>query len=90
MRFEDLALNASTQGIQMNASLYSQDINPTQIKMTYNTKISFTDSDGASDGDYFNDNYIMMSIADTIPRLNFRSYRWFGDEILCRFTRYSI
>ena len=71
MRFEDLALNASTQGIKMNASLYSQDINPTQIKMTYNTKISFTDSDGASDGDYFNDNYIMMSIADTIPRLNF-------------------
>ena len=39
--------------------------------MTYNTKISFTDSDGATDGDYFNDNYIMMSIADTIPRLNF-------------------
>ena len=71
MRFEDVALNASTQGIKMNASLYSQDINPTQIKMTYNTKISFTDSDGATDGDYFNDNYIMMSIADTIPRLNF-------------------
>ena len=71
MRYEDVALNASTQGIKMNASLNSQDINPTQIKMTYNTKISFTDSDGASDGDYFNDNYIMMSIADTIPRLNF-------------------
>ena len=71
MRYEDVALNASTQGIKMNASLYSQDINPTQIKMTYNTKISFTDSDGATDGDYFNDNYIMVSIADTIPRLNF-------------------
>ena len=71
MRYEDVALNASTQGIKMNASLYSQDINPTQIKMTYNTKISFTDSDGATDGDYFNDNYIMMSIADTIPCLNF-------------------
>ena len=71
MRYEDVALNASTQGIKMNASLYSQDINPTQIKMTYNTPISFTDSDGATDGDYFNDNYIMMSIADTIPRLNF-------------------
>ena len=71
MIYEDVALNASTQGIKMNASLYSQDINPTQIKMTYNTKISFTDSDGGTDGDYFNDNYIMMSIADTIPRLNF-------------------
>ena len=70
-RYEDVALNASTQGINMNASLNSQDINPTQIKMTYNTKITFTDSDGATDGDYFNDNYIMMSIADTIPRLNF-------------------
>ena len=71
MRYEDVVLNSSTQGIKMNASLYSQDIIPTQIKMTYNTKISFTDSDGATDGDYFNDNYIMMSIADTIPRLNF-------------------
>ena len=71
MRYEDVALNASTQGIKMARSLYTQDINPTQIKMTYNTKISFTDSDGGTDGDYFNDNYIMMSIADTIPRLNF-------------------
>ena len=71
MRYEDVALNASTQGIKMNASLYSQDINPTQIKMTYNTPISFTDGDGATDGDYFNDNYIMMTIADSIPRLNF-------------------
>ena len=71
MRYEDVALNASTQGIKMNASLYSQDITPSQIKMTYNTPISFTDSDGGTDGDYFNDNYIMMTIADTIPRLNF-------------------
>ena len=71
MRYEDVALNASTQGIKVAKSLYTQDINPSQIKMTYNTKISFTDSDGGTDGDYFNDNYIMMSIADTIPRLNF-------------------
>ena len=71
MRYEDVALNASTQGIKMARSLYTQDINPTQIKMTYNTKISFTDSDGGTDGDYFNDNYLMMSIADTIPRLNY-------------------
>ena len=71
MRYEDVALNASTQGIKMIRSLYTQDINPTQIKMTYNTPISFTDSDGATDGDYFNDNYIMMTIADTIPRLNY-------------------
>ena len=71
MRYEDVALNASTQGIKMARSLFTQDINPTQIKMTYNTRISFTDSDGGTDGDYFNDNYIMMSIADTIPRLNF-------------------
>ena len=71
MRYEDVALNASTQGIKVAKSLYTQDINPTQIKMTYNTKISFTDSDGGTDGDYFNDNYLMMSIADTIPRLNY-------------------
>ena len=71
MRYEDVALNASTQGIKVAKSLYTQDINPSQIKMTYNTKISFTDSDGGTDGDYFNDNYIMMSIADTIPRLNY-------------------
>ena len=71
MRYEDVALNASTQGIKVAKSLYTQDINPSQIKMTYNTKISFTDSDGGTDGDYFNDNYLMMSIADTIPRLNY-------------------
>ena len=71
MRYEDVALNASTQGIKVAKSLYTQDINPSQIKMTYNNKISFTDSDGGIDGDYFNDNYIMMSIADTIPRLNY-------------------
>ena len=71
MRYEDVALNASTQGIKVAKSLYTQDINPTQIKMTYNTKNSFTDSDGGTDGDYFNDNYVMMSIADTIPRLNY-------------------
>ena len=71
MRYEDVASNASTQGIKVAKSLYTQDINPSQIKMTYNTKISFTDSDGGTDGDYFNDNYIMMSIADTIPRLNY-------------------
>ena len=71
MRYEDVALNASTQGIKVAKSLYTQDINPTQIKMTYNTKISFTDSDGGTDSDYFNDNYLMMSIADTIPRLNY-------------------
>ena len=71
MRYEDVALNASTQGIKVAKSLYTQDINPTQLKMTYNTKISFTDSDGGTDGDYFNDNYLMMSIADTIPRLNY-------------------
>ena len=71
MRYEDVALNASTQGIKVAKSLYTQDINPSQIKMTYNTKMSFTDSDGATDGDYFNDNYLMMSIADTIPSLNY-------------------
>ena len=42
MRYEDVALNASTQGIKVAKSLYTQDINPTQLKMTYNTKISFT------------------------------------------------
>ena len=71
MRYEDVALNASTQGIKVAKSLYTQDINPSQIKMTYNNKISFSDSDGGTDGDYFNDNYLMMSIADTIPRFNY-------------------
>ena len=38
--------------------------------MSYNQKISFTDSDGATDGDYFDDNYIVMSIDNSIPKLN--------------------
>ena len=71
MRYEDVALNASTQGIKIAKTLYTQDIIPTNIKFSYNTKIAFVDSDGATDGDYYNDNYINMTLADTIPRLNF-------------------
>ena len=52
MRYEDVALNASTQGIKMTTTLYTQDIIPTNIKFSYNTKIAFVDSDGATDGDY--------------------------------------
>ena len=71
MRYEDVSLNASTQGIKVAKTLYTQDIIPTNIKFSYNTKIAFVDSDGATDGDYYNDNYISMTLADTIPRLNF-------------------
>ena len=69
--YKKYSLIATIDYLSQGRSLYTQDINPTQIKMTYNTKISFTDSGGGTDGDYFNDNYIMMSIADTIPRLNY-------------------
>ena len=71
MRYEDVAWNASTQGIKGPKSLWTWDINPTQIKMTYNAKFSFTDSDGGTDGDYFNESFIMMSIADILPRLKY-------------------
>ena len=70
MRYEDVALNASTQGVKIAKTLYTQDIIPTNIKFSYNTKIAFVDSDG-TDGDFYNDNYISMTLADTIPRLNF-------------------
>ena len=69
MRYEDVALNASTQGIKMNDSLYTQDIIPSRIRMSYNARIAFVDSDGATDGDYYNDNYIVMAIEDSIPQL---------------------
>ena len=38
MKYEDAFLNASTQGVKILDSLYTQDI-PSQIKMSYNQKI---------------------------------------------------
>ena len=70
MKYEDAFFNASAQGVKILDSLYTQDIIPSQIKMSYNQKISFTDSDGTTDGDYFDDNYIVMSIDNSIPKLN--------------------
>ena len=70
MKYEDAFLNASAQGVKILDSLYTQDIIPSQTKMSYNQKISFTDSDGTTDGDYFDDNYIVMSIDNSIPKLN--------------------
>ena len=49
-------------------TLHSQDIIPSQIKMVYNNKISFQDETAT---DFFDNNYLNISISDSIPRLNY-------------------
>ena len=46
------------------------DIYPQSIKLPYNNRKSFIDTDGATDGDYYNDNYISITIDGGVRRLN--------------------
>ena len=46
------------------------DIYPQSIKKKYHNRISFIDTDGATDGDYFNDNYMNITIDGGVQRLN--------------------
>ena len=67
MKYEDVILNPTTQGLKILDTLHTQDIIPSQIKMVYNNKISFQDETAT---DIFDNNYLNISISDSIPRLN--------------------
>ncbi len=70
MRYENSNVDATFRGLKILDNLYTLHIYPDSIRLPYNNKISFIDTDGATDGDYYNDNSINSTIADSIQRLN--------------------
>ena len=55
MKYENINVDATFYGLKVLRNLYTMDIYPQSIKLPYN-KISFIDTDGETDGDYYNDN----------------------------------
>ena len=70
MKYENPNVDANFYGLKVLSNLYTKDIYPESIKLTYNNKISFIDTNGATDLDYYNDNFINITIDEGIQRLN--------------------
>ena len=70
MKYENSTVDATFNGLKVLSNLYTMDVYPQSIKLPYNNKIAFIDTDGATDGDYYNDNYINITIDGGIQRLN--------------------
>ena len=62
MKYENSVVDATFNGLKVLDNLYTMDIYPQSIRLPYNNKISFIDTDGATDTDYYNDNYINITI----------------------------
>ena len=70
MKYENSVVDATFNGLKVLDNLYTMDIYPQSIRLPYNNKISFIDTDGATDTDYYNDNYINLTIDGGIQRIN--------------------
>ena len=70
MKYENSNVDATFYGLKVLSNLYTMDVYPQSIRLPYNNKIAFIDTDGATDGDYYNDNYINITIDGGIQRLN--------------------
>jgi len=70
MKYENATVDANFYGLKVLSNLYTKSIIPDNIKMVYNNKISFIDTNGDVDGDYYDDNYINITISDSIQRIN--------------------
>ena len=70
MKYENSVVDATFNGLKVLDNLYTMDIYPQSIRLPYNNKISFIDTDGATDTDYYNDNYINITIDGGIQRIN--------------------
>ena len=69
MKYENSTVDATFNGLKVLDNLYTMDIYPQSIKLPYNNKIAFIDTDGTGD-DYYNQNYINITIDGGIQRLN--------------------
>ena len=70
MKYENPNVDANFYGLKVLSNLYTKDIYPESIKLTYNNKISFIDTNGNVDLDYYDDNYINITIDEGIQRIN--------------------
>ena len=70
MKYENSVVDATFNGLKVLDNLYTMDIYPQSIRLPYNNKISFIDTNGATDTDYYNDNYINITIDGGIQRIN--------------------
>ena len=70
MKYENSNVDATFYGLKVLSNLYTMDVYPQSIRLPYNNKIAFIDTDGGTDGDYYNDNYINITIDGGIQRLN--------------------
>ena len=70
MKYENANVDANFYGLKVLSNLYTKNVYPDGIKMTYNNKIAFIDTNGATDFDYYDDNYINITIDEGIQRLN--------------------
>ena len=69
MKYENINVDNTFYGLKVLSSLYTMDVYPQSIRMPYNNKISFIDTDNTGD-DYYNQNYINITIDGGIQRLN--------------------
>ena len=69
MKYENINVDATFYGLKVLSNLYTMDVYPQAIKLPYNNKIAFIDTDATGD-DYYNDNYINITIDGGIQRLN--------------------
>ena len=70
MKYENANVDANFYGLKVLSNLYTKHIYPESIKLPYNNKIAFIDTNGATDLDYYDDNYINITISDSIQRIN--------------------
>ena len=69
MKYENSNVDATFFGLKVLSNLYTMDVYPQSIKLPYNNKIAFIDTDNTGD-DYYYQNYINITIDGGIQRLN--------------------
>ena len=67
---ENSNVDATFYGLKILSNLYTKDIYPESKKLPYNNTIAFIDTNGATDLDYYNDNYINITVSDSVQRIN--------------------
>ena len=74
MTYENATVDAEYNGLKVADTLYTMDVIPNKIKMRYNNKIGFVayvdPIEGWTGGDQYEDNFINITIDNSIQKLN--------------------